>query len=243
MLDNEQAELLNKPFSPKFLATKDRNGLPNLVVITAMEYYREKLIFGNLFMWKTAENLNNEPEVTVLAADSQLNYFCLKGHFSGWQETGEFVERLNNSEMVRYNAYSGIRAAGVIDIKETTPPAKLHPAKVLVEYLKSRTVFRGGKADFPEPAAKVFERLDSIKPAAYQDGTLEVILLPAVRVNGSYLQTSVTLPVGRPFAACGLTADIVSFQVKGTVEPEGLKVTRAYANGPPVPGKLIYETS
>ncbi len=64
------------------------------------------------------------------AADSQLNYFCLKGSFSGWQETGEFAERLNHSEMARYNAYSGIPATGVINLKETTPPA---PGKLIYE--------------------------------------------------------------------------------------------------------------
>jgi len=36
-----------------------------------MEYCREKAISGNLFMWETAENLNNDPEAAVPAGVSQ----------------------------------------------------------------------------------------------------------------------------------------------------------------------------
>ena len=54
------------------------------------------------------------------------------------------------------------------------------------------------------------------------------------------LHTFIELPPGVKYAANVITPEVVSFQVKGTIKPEGLQVDEIYACGPPVPGKKIY---
>ena len=79
MLSEKQAEMLNHMFNPKFFATMDKQGNPNLVVITCAEFYGGDIIFGNLFLWKTARNLKENPQVAMLVMDQKLNYFLVEG--------------------------------------------------------------------------------------------------------------------------------------------------------------------
>lgn len=241
MLNEQQRGMLNKMFNPKFMATADGRGRPNLVVITSFACYREQIIFGNLFLWKSAKNLEENPHMAVLAIDTALNYFIIEGRFAGFQETGELLNYLNKSEMVRYNAYTGFRSAGVMEPLSITPVQKLSPLAMAGAYLKLN-MFKGAAPAFPAAVAEKFSALKSIKIAAcYDAGRFILTPLPAAGVSGHYLRTSAALPPRAMYAASVITPAVVSFQVKGTVQRQGLKVEQVYAAGLPVPGKLIYE--
>lgn len=240
MLSEGQIRLINNLHHPKFLATVDRQGQPNVVVVSSLEYFEGKLIFGNLMLWKTARNLQEDPAVAVLVIDPQLHYFYLEGSFLGFTETGPAVEHLRKSDMVRYNAYTGFRNAGIIELTHAGPLCKLSPARILGEYLRSRVSFKGGPVHFPQAVADKFAALKSIKVAAYYNKKLHLEIIPAVRYGGDCLYTFTGLPPGVKYAASVITPEVVSFQVKGGVKREGLQVDKVYACGPPVPGKQIY---
>ncbi|MEW5784571.1 MAG: pyridoxamine 5'-phosphate oxidase family protein [Bacillota bacterium] len=241
MLNAKQTAMINHMYTPKFLATLDDRGRPNLVIVTSFEYFRDRLIMGNLFLWKTARNLQQNPQLALLVIDQSLNYFTIEGRFGGFAETGELFDHLNRSDMVRYNAYTGFRSVGTVEMEAVSPVKKLNPAGMLWVYLKGKAV-KGKPPRFPRAVAEKFSVLKSIKVAAYyREGRFHLVPLPAVRVSGDYLAAPVALPLGAPYAANVITPQVVSFQVKGTVEQQGLKVNQVYAAGLPVPGKLIYQ--
>lgn len=240
MLVREQIQLINNLHHPKFLATVDGEGQPNVVIVSSLEYYEGKLIFGNLMLWKTARNLQANPETAILAADPELNYFYIRGNFCGFAETGPAVEHLQRSEMVRYNAYTGFRNAGIIEIIDVSPLRQLSPARILGKYVQSRINIKGGALRFPKTVADKFSAMRSLKAVAYYDGKLHLEIMPAVRCSAGYLHTFIELPPGVKYAANVITPEVVSFQVKGMIKHEGLQVDEIYACGPPVPGKQIY---
>ncbi len=242
MLDAKQKELLAGTFTPKFMATRDGMGNVNVVMISSIEYYQEMIVFSNLFMWRTARNLEEDPRAFILVMDQNLNFFEIEGHFIGFEETGELVDHLNRSEFTRYNAYTGIRCAGKIEIVRVYPVKKMSLPWFLGKYLASRLLLAHTRPSFPVNVAQKFTTLKSIKVISYLDEDDKPVTrpLPALTSSGDYLITPVKLPHGRRYAACVITPDIVSFQVKGTIERRGLKVEEVYAAGPPVAGKLIY---
>ena len=240
MLSEGQSGLINNLYNPKFLATVDGEGWPNVVVVSSLEYFEGRLIFGNLMLWKTARNLEENREVAALVISPQLDYFYLEGNFLGFEETGPIMDHLRKSEMVRYNAYTSFRNAGVIEITAVTPLRKFSPIRILQEYLLSRVRFKGGPVHFPRAVAAKFDAMKSIKVAVYSDKKLQLALMPAARCRGNRIQSFTELPPGAHYAANVITPEVVSFQVKGMVEEEGLRVDEVYACGPPVPGKQIY---
>ena len=36
---------------------------------------------------------------------------------TGWQRTGTYVDKLNSTDLLRYNAYTGIRNAGIVEVR------------------------------------------------------------------------------------------------------------------------------
>ncbi len=242
MLNEKQVEMIGGSLTPKFLATQDGNGDVNLVMINSIEYYKDIIVFSNLFMWKTARNLEKNPNVAVMVITEKLNYFTIDGTFTGFEETGELVDHLNKSEFTRYNAYTGIRGAGRIKIKEVSPVKKMPMSWLLFKFLSSRIMFPGSSSRFPAIVADKFTTLMSIKVITYLDNgdKLRIMPLPALNVKGHYLASPVKLPSGKRYAGSVITPEIVSFQIKGTTEQRRLKVEEVYAAGPPVAGKLIY---
>jgi hypothetical protein len=240
MLDARQYAMLNQMYNPKFLATADLSGEPNLAIVTSFEYYRGRLIFGNLFLWKTARNLAENPRVAVMVIDTELNYYIIEGTFTGFEDQGELIDHLNRSEMVRYNAYTGFRSAGEVLVTAVTPVQKLSPLTVLSGYL-ALNLRRSDPPSFPRAVADKFSALKSLKVAAhYSDNQLHLVPLPAAAVSGGLIRSTAKLPPGVRCAANVITPAVVSFQIKGTVEEEGLMVEQIFAAGLPVPGKLIY---
>lgn len=244
MLSEKQREIIGDSLTPKFLATCSASGDVNLVMISSIEYYQEMIIFSNLFLWKTARNLEENPDVVVMVINEQLQYFTVKGIFRGFEETGEIVDHLNKTEFTRYNAYTGIRAAGRIEITAVTPLKKMPLSWFLLQFIKSRVAVSGEKPHFPGNVAEKFSMLKSIKVFSYldDDNNLQLIPLPAFKASGNYLFSPVDLPEGKRYAANVITPNIVSFQLKGTSEKRRLKVEEVYAAGPPVAGKLIYSS-
>jgi hypothetical protein len=240
MLTAQQIGMLNRLYNPKFLATVNDGGQANLAVVTSFEYYREMVIFGNLLLWKTARNLAQNPRAAVLVMDPDLHYYTLEGRFTGFEESGELIDHLNRGEMVRYNAYTGFRSAGALEITAASPVQKLSPVKMLAAYLKIKMTGKEAPR-FPRAVAEKFAMLKSLKVIAYDDaGRFTLIPLPAAGCSGDCLTVPVKLPPGALYAASVITPDAVSFQLQGTAGQQGLRVERVYAAGLPVPGKQIY---
>ncbi len=147
---------LSGEMTPKFLATRSAEGIPNVVPVTSImpagdvlrprsPQGEDRLIFGNFLLHKSVRNLDSDPRVGILVITTDLEGWVLQGDFVEWQRKGPYVDRLNSTDLLRYNAYTGIRNAGVVQVRAVLRHFRLSKLRVLADYLLARAVARCGK--------------------------------------------------------------------------------------------------
>jgi hypothetical protein len=86
----------------------------------------ETLIYAESAGVKTKQNLLKNPQVAVIVLlKDEIIAYQVKGIFQGFQTSGQYYEMLSALPAYRYNAYFGVRAAGVIRVREvysSSPP-------------------------------------------------------------------------------------------------------------------------
>ena len=91
------------------------SGEPNCVpVITILPYHDGTLVFGEFLMQKTRANLGVCDTVSVAVLDDTFTGWSIKGRFRGFETRGERLDFVNTLPLLRYNAYTGARAAGTV---------------------------------------------------------------------------------------------------------------------------------
>jgi len=247
--------------TPKFLATLNAERVPNVVPIISLEAVDEKtLIFGEFMMWKTRRNLEVNPCVAAAVITTELKGWVVKGEFVEFQRTGPYFDRIMGRGLFRYNAYTGVRSAGVIRVREVTDAFRLSQFEVLVGLLRSRlgaaqAKQHPGDAVMPAPVREKFSRLKALKMLAYcdSDGYPTIFpvlsLLPAGERNLVFAIPSRSVPpLGAEVAVCVITFDPVAYQIKGKfcgIErgvggPVGvIAVSEVYSACPPLPGERL----
>lgn len=260
-------EALSDEMTPKFLATRSADGIPNVVPCTSLMPagdVEDRLIFGNFLLRKSVGNLDADPRVGLLVMTTDLRGWVMQGRFLGWQRTGPYVDRIMGTDLLRYNAYTGIRNAGIVQVERVVRSFRLTKMRVLGEYLLAWAAsLTGGRSThgvaLPLPARKGFEKMTAVRILAFLDEGGYPLTAPALSLQPSGERTLVcaldrsvdalrSLPAGTPVAASLLTLDIVSFQVKGEwlgsdtllgVPVGRMSVGAVYAGGPPIPGRQV----
>ncbi len=261
-LDDELYEALIGDMTPKFLATKDAEGIPNVVpIISIRPYSRQKLIFGNFLMWKTQTNLMTCPQVGVAVFTETLFGASILGLFEGFQTSGEYVDIINASPLLRYNAYMGVRSAGAIAVHDISARFRLTKAQMLTWNLRARLKtgwgrrFTKGRNMLHPVMAEKFSRIAAVKVISFVDDHGYPYALPVVALQpvardvlvvskgpvATYLSA---LKPKAVVAACVITTEPVAFQVKGTYEPINenwgiITISASYHASPPYVGKQI----
>lgn len=251
----------------KFLATASADGVPNVALIVSQTPVDPgKIAFGEFMMVKTQANLAANPRVASIALTAKLEMAGFKGDLEYWTQSGPYVERINEIDFFRYNAYGGIHNVAVTSVRELLPfPDKLSFLQVGGEFAAMRTLGRIGRgeplagADTPLPIRSKFNSIMSIKVLAFvdDDGYPDVVPLFGVlfrapgellfkvspynaRVRGLEPGTRVALNV--------LTLELMTYQVKGTLarfekhmglEVGVVKIEEAYSCMPPMVGERI----
>ena len=253
---------LSNDKTPKFLATLDAGGVPNIVpVISIRAADDHTLIFADFMVWKTKKNLLENQHVSVLVLSPELSWWAIKGTFQGFEKTGEYFETLSRQDMFRYNAYSGIRSAGVIKVEDVSEKHRLfNPASVLestAAMIRSRIAIRGDGVMPPQVTEK-FRRIKSAKAIAVRgrDGFPVAVITPSMfPIGNSHLllgisdfppKTLLNCPVNA--AASVITYEPIAYQVKGllhrtyrigAVRLAAMRIEEVYSASPPLPGKRI----
>ncbi len=248
---------LSGDMTPKFLATRSMDGIPNVVPLISLMPAEEPdmLLFGNFLLRKSIKNLEADRRVGILVITPELQGWSLKGDFSEFQRTGPYVERQMSGPLLRYNAYTGIRNAGILHVHSVTGHFALSKPQVLKDYALARMsalLPRGDSAIMmPLAVRNEFGKLTAIKVMAWieSDGYPAVIPLLSLQPAGErhlVAQASghANLPSsGAMVAANILTLDAVSYQVKGKWSRQGatgiIQIQEIYAGGPPYPGGRI----
>lgn len=127
-------EKFGHPDAVKFLCTVDEKGTPNVAYIgSLMATDEETLIYADSMGVKTKRNLQKNPQVAVIVTlKDQLISYQIKGVFQGFQSSGEYYEMLSARPEYYYNAYFGVRAAGVIQVQEVYSSCPPLPGRRIV---------------------------------------------------------------------------------------------------------------
>jgi len=264
-LDQDAITALAAGRAPKFLATRDVAGVPNVVPVLSLEAADERtIIFGEMMIWKTRRNLEADPRVAVLVLSADLRAWIVRGQFVGFQRTGPYFDRIMEGENIRYNAYGGIRSAGVIDVQHVARAPALSQTRILLDTARSRWLARRLSRTRPRTGAmpvqvqEKFGRLKAAKVVAFVDASGHPDCLPAfplvpagagtLILGGPAARALEGLPPGSALAAAVLTPEPIAYQVKGTLDPSRpaagrglvvIDVSEAYSASPPLPGQLL----
>ncbi|MGD8623924.1 MAG: pyridoxamine 5'-phosphate oxidase family protein [Anaerolineae bacterium] len=256
---------LSQEMTPKFLATRSADGLPNVVPCTSIMPAGDRpdrLILGNFLLRKSVANLDADPRLGILVITTDLEGWVLQADFAGWQRTGDYVDKLNNTDLLRYNAYTGIRNAGIVEVRALLRHFRIPRLRVLADYLLARAAHLAGFPDAPpEPAVEMppivrqkFSPMTAVRVLAFLDDHGYPRVEPLLSLQPAGKQALVcagapdVIPAGTPVAANLLTLDVVSFQAKGRwlgsrrflgAPVGGMSVTAVYAGGPPIPGRQV----
>jgi hypothetical protein len=254
-------EALRGEMTPKFLATRNSEGVPNVVPCVSLlptDDQTDVLFFGNFLLRKSIKNLKADPRVGILVITTELNGWMLKGEFLEFQSTGPYVDRQMNSNLLRYNAYTGIRNAGLVRVTSVENEFSISRTQVAIDYARAKlSASRAANGDdgsiqIPLPVQKEFARMIAVKVLAWiDDGGIPVVipalsLQPADKSNLVAWLGDACIPVPPPgmrVAANILTFEAISYQAKGSWNMQGrsgvMAVQEIYAGGPPYPGGKV----
>jgi hypothetical protein len=260
-------QALSGEMTPKFLATRSADGVPNVVPVTSVMPAGDapdRLIFGNFLLRKSVGNLDADPRVGILVITTDLEGWVLQGDFEGWQRAGVYVDRIMSTDLLRYNAYTGIRNAGIIQVRSVLRHFRLSKLRVLADYVLARLAARTRPAlddatIMPLVVRQQFSPMTAVRVLAFLDDKgypLEAPVLslqPAgdralVCAEGLTADWLEPLPAGQAVAASLLTFGAVSFQAKGRwlgsrrlfgIPVGAMAVTAVFAGGPPIPGRQV----
>lgn len=263
-IDKELTEILAIMTTPKFLATVGADGRPNIVPVISIEAWDERaLAFGELMIRKTKSNLKPGAPVCAGVMTPDGASWRILGRFREFKRSGEVFDAISNREMFRYNAYSGIRSVGIIDVEQVSSKRKLDiPATAIgaiIGAIKKRAAAASKtEGTMPPTVAEKFSRLKAAKfiswisPDGYPTARASVALfadgLAHIALPASDMKPDLP-PVGTAVAASVITFDPIAYQVKGTISSyrnyPGAKIARVavdevYSASPPLPGHRIY---
>lgn len=259
MLDTGLKQALSGEMTPKFLATLDAEGRPNCVpVISLAPWDDSTLVFGEFFMNKTRANLLVNDRVGITTINDKLNAWNLKGTFLGFETIGPHVEWINHQPLFRYNAYTSVRAAGVIKIEDISPMTTVSSGKVLYDFLWLRSLApflrRRGRPCMPLRVQEKFKRMQAVRVLAFRDEdgfprAAPVMACIPAGTNRLLLRNPMgcaysEIAPGTDMALSIITTDPVAYQVKGVYQGcvagcGTVLLEECYSASPPLLGERL----
>ena len=254
-------DALRGEMTPKFLATRSAAGTPNVVPVISIlpaDDQPDTLFFGNFLLRKSIQNLKEDARVGILVITPELRGWMLKGDLVEFQRTGTYVDRQMSGSLLRYNAYTGIRNAGIIRVRSVEGDFAISRMQVAKDFVLARLAALGWPrkrnpgSTMPLAVRREFARMVAVKVLAWvrEDGYPTIV--PALSMQPAGDQTLLCWktnpalpqpPADAQVATNILTFEAISYQAKGQWMARGnsgaIKVAEVYAGGPPIPGGRV----
>lgn len=248
---------LRGEMTPKFLATRNAVGVPNVVPCISLQPADDQpaiVFFGNFLLRKSIRNLKEDTRVGILVITPELRGWILKGDFIEFQRTGAYVDKVMSGSLLRYNAYTGIRDAGIIRVRSVENTFAVSKMQVMTDFLRARfaglTISSHGNdgVAMPRQVQNEFAKMIAVKVLAWLGEDGYPIVVPALSMQPADAQHLICHassklpqpPAGVQVATNILTFEAISYQVKGTWDARGkIRVQEVYAGGPPIPGERV----
>ena len=137
-LSERQTAILAGDMQPKFLASINAAGQPNVVpLLSIVPLEPGRAAFAEFMIWKTKANLLETGRTAFLAMDGKLNYVTATGRFTGFTKAGPVFDAMAVQSMFRFNPYNGLRAAGTIDIETVEAEGRIPTLGLVASHLKA----------------------------------------------------------------------------------------------------------
>lgn len=237
----------------KFMATCDKNGVPNIAMISTVspwEEDEEELIFGNFLMWQTKKNLENGSPVSVSVMTLDFKTYEVRGRFLGFEDSGEKFDVMSKKDLFRYSAIGLLRSVGTIAVDEVYP-IKLSMLGVGKEWFLAKLAgkrfkeFPDGKEINPVAVKNVGVLQGSKFLAVSRDDHMEQFPVLGMKPINDYLAIRSDLPLknGDSVAISAFNMELKAFQIKGEyigvrrsrgVKLGFVKVTNVLTQTPPL---------
>lgn len=251
---------LRGEMTPKFLATRNSAGAPNVVPCVSIQPADDQpdtVFFGNFLLRKSIQNLKADARVGILVITPELRGWILKCDFVEFQRTGPYVDRQMSGSLLRYNAYTGIRDAGILRVRSVEDSFAISKIQVMTDYVQARvagwskSAHTADAVNLPRQVQNEFAKMVAVKVLTWLGDDGYPIVVPALSMQPAGAErlvchTSSTLPhppAGAQVATNILTFEAISYQAKGQWDLSGhtgkIRVQEVYAGGPPLPGARI----
>ncbi len=259
----QHPDLLNAlrgEMTPKFLATRSAAGVPNVVPCISLqpaEDAPDTVFFGNFLLRKSIRNLKEDSRVGILVITPELRGWILKCDFVEFQRTGAYFDKVMSGSLLRYNAYTGIRDAGILRVRSVEHTFAISKMQVMTDYVRARMasiVTHGNHGDgvkMPRQVQNEFAKMIAVKVLAWIGDDGYPMIVPTLSMQPADAQNLIcrTLPaLPHPstdvqVATNILTIEAISYQAKGKWQSSGntgtIRVQEVYAGGPPLPGGRV----
>ncbi|MCK4279224.1 MAG: hypothetical protein KAW94_01475 [Candidatus Thorarchaeota archaeon] len=264
ILSEELIETLKPLENPKFMATKDNSGEPNIAFVLSWTVYPDskKLVYGEFITNKTRKNLEaGNNELGLLVMTTGLDSWMIRADFESYHKNDEIYEFMVMTPLFRYNQYTSARSVGVAHPLWSSPNYKISKPSVLLSYVKAKLAARKiptvktDEGNMPRNVMERFSWMAAVKAIAFveDDGYLSLFpsfgIVPAssnrlVVHRSEEKRRGLELKDGQRVAVSLVTLEPAAFQVKGTFRVISdsvgvIDLDRVYACSAPRPGVRV----
>jgi len=249
--------------TPKFMATKDSSGEPNVVPVLSWTVYEgNTLVYGDFMTYKTRNNLNNgNTKFSILVFTTDLDSWLIKADFESFHRNDEIYEFIAQTPLFRYNQYTNARGAGVAEAIWASEKFGISKMNVLLAFLKAKLASRkvpiqeSNEGNMPLNVFNRMSQMAAVKIIAYisedgypivypEFGMLPVSSNRIVLKRGEEKRRGFSIKDGSRVAVSLVTLEPAAFQLKGNFrvlnDSTGyIELDRVYTCSLPRPGARV----
>lgn len=248
---------------PKFMATMDAHGEPNVAFLTTLTRYEGNILaYGDFLTYKTRINLEaGIKELGILVMTTDLDSWMIRAEFESFHRNDDVYEFIAMTPLFRYNQYTNARSVGVAEALLASANMPISKASVFTSFIRAKLAKRKvprtatEEGNMPPNVHKRFSQMAAVKVLAFIDDSNYPVAFPnfgmvpassnRIAVNRSAeIQRGLKIHDGQRVAISLVTLEPAAFQLKGTFREIDsntgyIELDRVYTCSLPRPGERV----